>query len=151
MGTRHLIAVHVDGQYKIAQYGQWDGYPDTQGVRVLKFLRGMDKPAFIEKCRALRFMSPETIDEFNKKIASGEITNWTRQYPWLSRDAGAEILEWVESKEDGLPLINQIKFAGDSCMCEWAYVIDFDKNTFEVFKGFNKTPLDKSERLANVE
>ena len=28
MGTRHLIAVQLDGEYKIAQYGQWDGYPE---------------------------------------------------------------------------------------------------------------------------
>lgn len=38
MGTRHLIEVVVDGQIKVAQYGQWDGYPSGQGVDVLKFL-----------------------------------------------------------------------------------------------------------------
>lgn len=25
MGTRNLTAVYLDGQYKVAQYGQWDG------------------------------------------------------------------------------------------------------------------------------
>ena len=38
MGTRHLIAVQLDGEYKIAQYGQWDGYPDGKGIDVLHFL-----------------------------------------------------------------------------------------------------------------
>jgi hypothetical protein len=38
MGTRHLIAAKIDGVYKLAQYGQWDGYPDGQGVAVLDFL-----------------------------------------------------------------------------------------------------------------
>lgn len=38
MGTRHLIAAKVDGEYKLAQYGQWDGYPEGQGVAVLDFL-----------------------------------------------------------------------------------------------------------------
>ena len=39
MGTRHLTAVHVDGEYKIAQYGQWDGYPEGQGMTALTFAR----------------------------------------------------------------------------------------------------------------
>lgn len=29
MGTRHLTAVVIDGDYKVAQYGQWDGYPEV--------------------------------------------------------------------------------------------------------------------------
>lgn len=38
MGTRNLTAVYLDGQYKVAQYGQWDGYPEGQGITVLTFL-----------------------------------------------------------------------------------------------------------------
>lgn len=26
MGTRNLTVVYIDGKYKVAQYGQWDGY-----------------------------------------------------------------------------------------------------------------------------
>lgn len=39
MGTRHIIAVVADDEYKIAQYGQWDGYPSgavTNASRVIK-------------------------------------------------------------------------------------------------------------------
>ena len=32
MGTRHMIGVVKDGIPRIAQYGQWDGYPSGQGV-----------------------------------------------------------------------------------------------------------------------
>ncbi|MHC5949058.1 hypothetical protein ACVXZ3_04645 [Providencia hangzhouensis] len=39
MGTRHLICVAKDGDYKVAQYGQWDGYPSGQGLTLLTFLR----------------------------------------------------------------------------------------------------------------
>ena len=38
MGTRHMIAVVNNGKYRVAQYGQWDGYPSGQGVGVLGFL-----------------------------------------------------------------------------------------------------------------
>lgn len=44
-------------------------------------------------------------------------------------------------------LRNEIKFAGDSLFCEYAYVVDFDKNTFEIYRGFNKEPLPESERF----
>lgn len=49
MGTRNLTAVYLDGQYKVAQYGQWDGYPEGQGITVLTFLRDkMDLELFKE-------------------------------------------------------------------------------------------------------
>jgi len=32
MGTRHLICAKINNEYKLSQYGQWDGYPSGQGV-----------------------------------------------------------------------------------------------------------------------
>ena len=32
MGTRNLTMVIQDQQTRIAQYGQWDGFPDGQGI-----------------------------------------------------------------------------------------------------------------------
>ena len=46
MGTRHLICVVKDNEYKLAQYGQWDGYPEGQGVNILRFLRDFDRDVF---------------------------------------------------------------------------------------------------------
>lgn len=40
-----------------------------------------------------------------------------------------------------------LKFAANSLLCEWAYVVDLDRNTFEVFQGFNRDQLDDSERF----
>lgn len=31
MGTRNLTCVVLDGEFKVAQYGQWDGYPEGSG------------------------------------------------------------------------------------------------------------------------
>ena len=39
MGTRHLICAISDDEYRIAQYGQWDGYPEGQGAAILEFLK----------------------------------------------------------------------------------------------------------------
>lgn len=150
MGTRHLIAVMHDGQYKIAQYGQWDGYPSGQGLTVLRFLQKMDRAAFTQKVDAAQFMTEADFKEFGRKVDAGEIKNWTKEYPHLSRDAGADVLAMVASAEPGIKLKNSITFAADSLFCEYAYVVDLDKGTFEVFQGFNKEPLQGGERFYGV-
>lgn len=77
MGTRHLIAV-IDrkGTLKVAQYGQWDGYPSGQGVDVLKFAKNKVLLDELEK----RF---DIIKFYND---THEIDHWIQQY-----DSRAEI------------------------------------------------------------
>lgn len=139
MGTRNLTAVMVNGEYKIAQYGQWDGYPDGQGITALEFLRDkMDKRIFLERLAACRFGTNEELE-----------TEWQKgNRSFLTRDNGAKILELVQKSTAPVLLQDEIAFAGDSLMCEWAWVIDFDKGTFEAYKGFNKEPLAEGERFA---
>lgn len=145
MGTRHLIAVFYQGEYRIAQYGQWDGYPDGQGIDILKFLRERkSSPTFENKLLKLRDMTQEDAAKIDA------MSNWQKSYPQLSRDAGSDILDLVQTGEDGMIVKRGIDFAGDSLFCEWAYVIDLDKNTFEAFRGFNKSKLDASERFASA-
>lgn len=69
------------------------------------------------------------------------------KYQQLSRDRGAEILSIVAEAEPGILLRNRISFAAESLFCEWAYVVDFDKGTFEVFEGFNEAPVPEGERF----
>ena len=63
-----------------------------------------------------------------------------------SSDTSGDILKLIMFKNK-TKLKNSLNFAADSLFCEWAYVIDLDKNTYEVYKGFNKEPLDESERF----
>lgn len=151
MGTRNLTAVFVDGEYKIAQYGQWDGYPEGQGKTALDFARKLAdenfRHSFTEKVRACRWITEEEVNAINAKIKSGEIKDWTKEYPELWRDACADILQMVMDR-GGLALKNEIEFAADSLFCEWAWVIDLDKNTFEGFEGFNEnSPLTENDRF----
>lgn len=132
MGTRHLIAVQLDGEYKIAQYGQWDGYPSGQGLLVLAFLQAHDHTRFKEQCRRLRWLRDDEIPVINAN------KNWFNEYPWLSRDAGADILRYVYDMDQEFALVNRITFAQEGLFCEYAYVIDFDKNVLEVYDGFHK-------------
>lgn len=155
MGTRHLIAVQID-EYKIAQYGQWNGYPSGQGVDVLAFITAlMDDQAALEtfkqKLRGLTWITPEELDA--AWVAAGAAPGaeyvgmdiaekFGSTTPHLSRNRGARVLGDVLTSAEPLKLQNSIDFAMDSLFCEWAYVIDFDSNTFEVFKGFNKQPTN---------
>jgi len=139
MGTRHLICIVKDDEYKVAQYGQWDGYPEGQGTDILKFLTTYNKEKFLSNLdKRVRFGTEEELDKF-----------WEQSdlLPELSRSTGAKILGIIQKTKRDLILHNSIDFASDSLFCEYAYVIDFDKNTFEVYEGFNHVFLDPTERF----
>ena len=43
MGTRNLtMVINQEGETKVAQYGQWDGYPSGVGASVLSFLKNKE-------------------------------------------------------------------------------------------------------------
>lgn len=159
MGTRHLVAVYVDGEYKVAQYGQFDGYPEGAGATVLSALSTMspdDLEDFREKVRATVFLSPQEITRRwehagarNGMADQNASQTMARDNPQLLRDMSADVLEFIAQNAPGVELSNNISFAGDSLFCEYAYVVDLDANTLEVYQGFNKEPLDPAERFAS--
>lgn len=159
MGTRNLtMVINKDGNTKIAQYGQWDGYPSGQGATALKFLHENDMEKFNEKLKIVRFQTDEDskeVDEFLTSIGSKD--GWMtleqselyhQKYPLLTRNNGAAVLQMVmDSEENPIRLVDSTNFAGDGLFCEWAYVIDLKKRTFEVYKGFSEEPLAETERF----
>ncbi|ELY1969539.1 TPA: hypothetical protein P2N00_000506 [Aeromonas salmonicida] len=153
MGTRNLTCAVVDGKYKVAQYGQWDGYPSGQGATALQFLLTMDRENFITKLRAARFANDEDLDSIQAELEAAESGSSRGmmaeggKYQQFSRDRGASILNIVAEAEPGILLKDRLSFAADSLFCEWAYVVDFDKGTFEVFQGFNEAPVPEGERF----
>jgi hypothetical protein len=147
MGTRNLTCVWIDGAFKVAQYGQWDGYPGGVGSDILTFLKGVSLDALKQAARACRWATKDEIeatwleagmkkgDEFvDMKVAGRHSAN----YPELSRDTGAKILPLIMSGPHALS--DNHAFAADGLFCEWAYVIDLDAMTLEVYQGFNKSP-----------
>lgn len=147
---------------KIAQYGQWDGYPEGNGVRILDFVRSKPRMQKLrEKLKNVRFATKKDekkVDDYLNSIGckDGWMTQiqaekYHKAFPYLSRNIGAGILELVsESTDKEIILVNSTDFAGDSLFCEWAYVIDLDKNVLEVYSGFNKTPLEGNERFSKI-
>ena len=58
------MVINQEGEKKVAQYGQWDGYPSGVGAGVLKFLK--DEKLF-EKFKTnlskVRFLDEEGVDK----------------------------------------------------------------------------------------
>lgn len=146
MGTRNLTMVVLDGEYRVAQYGQFDGYPSGQGATVLEFLEKWNRELFLEKLKATRFATSEELGvmqtEFEKQ---GE--SWWEEHSHISREMAAKILPFVQREEPGLVLKNELDFAADSVMCEYAYLIDLDHDRLEVYRGFNEKDLTAEDRF----
>lgn len=163
MGTRGLTMVVADGEYKIAQYGQWDHYPDGQGLKVLKFCNKLlddnNMSIFRKQLNRTRWVTQSQIDRAHIEIGVDNNVWMTMEqtakfdllFPFMSRDHGAEILDMVFSAdiEKDIFLNDSHEFGGDSLLCEWAYLINLDTNELEVFKGFNTDFTKASARFTD--
>lgn len=157
MGTRNLTIVFMDGEYRVAQYGQWDGYPEGQGLTCLRFIRDqMNEKDFRDALSHIRYIDAEKLQQMwmdygmdaDGSIPIKDADRFRMAFPEFSRDTGAEILTMIQNDRIASNCLEDyLTFAADSLFCEWAYVIDFDKRTFEVYKGFNHTPLNESDRF----
>jgi hypothetical protein len=161
MGTRNLTCVVKNGEFKVAQYCQWDGYPSGQGETIVEFIqrRLQDSEGLTIFNQRVLEVSEITIDELkakwvecsanpNSDMVSMEVSHkFNEKYPQYHRDFGARILDYVFDNPNAKVRLD-VEFAGESLFCEWAYVLDLDNNVLEVYKGFNKEPLKSSERFA---
>jgi hypothetical protein len=148
MGTRGMIGVRINGQDK-AHYKQFDCYPTAQGVELLAQLRQIHKEhgwgwlkehAAVLRCVTTETIAtPEEIETFkqyaNTKVSSQQITEWYV----LLRELQGELYTTLKA---GV-ILDQHKFIVDSLFCEWAYLVNVDEMTIEIYKGFQKEPHSK--------
>jgi hypothetical protein len=142
MGTRNLTKViDKDGEIRVAQYGQWDGYPEYSGTRALSFIseHGMlDKiEKSLVKCRlttnenevgaAYEVYSDEPKWESLREEPNG----YGIAFPSLSRDTGVDILKVIVYSNEEVLLWNDAGFQNDQLMCEGIYTLDYKTREFE--------------------
>ncbi len=152
MGTRNLTMVIANGETKVAQYGQWDGYPSGVGITVLTFLNDaslMSKLRLnLNKCRFIDYEGKDKvfIESYDKNAPSwsNEPDNRTvEQKVWfdtyITRDLAAIILTNIANSFDNEIILKDASDFIEESSCEWAYIIDLDKNTLEVKNGAEKT------------
>ena len=152
MGTRNLTCVILNGEFKVAQYGQWDGYPSGSGKDILEWLS--DSAADFDRLKdaANRVVRMRGDYDTQTWIEIGEDNEHARvipqadfdKYPAFSRDMGSEVLEYIVSAENPVVVLQE-DFAQDSLFCEWVYVIDLDSMNFDIYEGFNTEPLSECE------
>lgn len=156
MGTRNLICVVYDNEYKIAQYSQWDGYFSGQGKTIINFLRqDFNREAFIKNLDTVIYVPDEEVNALWKKMGADEQgfvgidgdDKFLKTYPSLHRNCGAEILHLIQNNS-GVMHHKDLEFAGNGLFCEYCYVVNLDNNSLEVFTGFHKEPLGPEERFS---
>jgi hypothetical protein len=168
MGTRSLICVYYKGRFVIAQYSQWDGYPEGQGKTILQFLQVW---ANIERLKNglqyIAVLEDDEVESIYNAVAKAQRNNSGHDSnckcgkphghpgqlpPSLSRDTGAKILELIAqaTADSYVPVYLNLDFVNDSLFCEWAYVVDLDNDVFEVFASSVSKASALNDRFANV-
>ena len=143
MGTRHYqVVIDKNGKSKIKQYGQWDGYPNGQGLDILKYLKSGDLIKYQENLSKIPLITKEQIEMVNADV------NWPKNYPYLSRDCGSDIHQMIE---DGtVPFVRHTGKTEANKWCEGFYTIDFKKNKF-ISKYYDKTVVYALDALPTEE
>lgn len=156
MGTRNLTVVKANGEIKVAQYGQWDGYPNGQGLNIIDSLRhhldGLKQN--VGKCRYIsgqeihkRYVecgAPEDSEMVTLEVSE----EFKRRYPSLHRDTASNILRIIANSPDGVDLLDDLDFANDDLFCEWVYVVDLDRMVLETYDSYHSEPtVDDSDAV----
>jgi hypothetical protein len=146
MGTRNLTIVkNAVGITKIAQYGQWDGYPSYSGIQALNFLRDKSNQTLLHaKLDLIQFVGDEEVDTLYKQFESTDWENkaFLKAYPGLHRDTGVDILEVVANAIAPIKTVDNTEFANDTLFCEGIYEVDFSTNKFTTIYADNKVSYD---------
>ena len=143
MGTRgHQRVITKKGELKLSQYNQWDSYPSGQGLQILNYFRTGDLKKYQDN---LNNLSQITIEEVAIVDADKD---WKINYPYLSRDCGANIHQMIEDGE-----VKFVQFMDDE-WCEGFYTIDFQKNKFiakfhDVTREYPLNDLPSDEEFIN--
>ena len=170
MGTRHLTCVVLDGRFVVAQYGQWDGYPEDAGATIARFIcQPIDWVRFrhglswrvkpVSQARVTQAW--EDVGADPELVAMEVAKRFKERHPEWDRDIGAGILPWLEARlrqDVNVELQLEPEFGAESLFCEFAYVLDLDAGScspadgfLEVYQGFNKEPVPATNRFAGFE
>lgn len=148
MGTRNLTIIRKDGENKVAQYGQWDGYPSYSGKVIIDALNRKDALALLNKSvDNTSWATEEDIRDAWESVGANPESQFVSydtgqefeaKYPTFGRDMGAEIVGYMVDHPEGVKVEDASSFSDDYA-CEWVYVIDLDKDIVEAYGRYFDT------------
>lgn len=137
MGTRGFMGFVSNGIEKLT-YNHFDSYPDGLGTQILDWARHADLDAARPLVDSLRMVqdhdTPSVADQVAHAASHEEVSTGKDWYALLRAhqgDIGATLAAGVMIDSSGFPY--------DSLFAEWGYLIDFDEETFEVYRGFQES------------
>jgi hypothetical protein len=145
MGTRGAFGVIIGEKEKIG-YNQFDSYPDGQGLANLHELReaylkgGRSFDTLRDLARKARLVSDEhkpTADDVRRLRTTTDLSvseQSTEDWYCLTRMTHGSIVQMLQCGY----ILDSSDFPLNSLFCEWAYLVDFDQHTFEVYEGPQK-------------
>lgn len=142
MGTRGMYGFYKKGETK-ATYNHYDSYYEGLGQDIFNFIKEV-------KTRKLNkiFENIILVNEDNKptelqKDLCKETTNLevsnksTDDWYCLLRETQGNFEYLKKGINNYLYMIDNQNFIQDSLFCEYAYIINLDNKTLEIYKGFN--------------
>jgi hypothetical protein len=141
MGTRGCFGVRIDGEDKVT-YNHFDSYPDCLGKAIVEQVGEADLAMWAEQARALKPVlegdkpTPEEIEQLKGNADLGVSGQSFEDWYCLLRNLQGDLRGILNT---GV-FIDSHDFLSDSLFCEWAYIVNLDEGTLEVYRGFQQEP-----------
>lgn len=144
MGTRGLYGFYRDGETK-ATYNHFDSYPECLGKSIVAFIQHtsveemnkiFDHIVLIdENSQPTKEQIKACLSYYDGRVSEQSTEDW---YCLLRKAQGD-----LNVYKQGLKyMIDSQDFIKESLFCEWAYIINLDNNTLEVYEGFQDKPSE---------
>lgn len=143
MSTRGCIGFRKDGK-DVLQYNHSDSYPDWLGRRMLEYLTTHTPDQMAEVAARVKVVTEDYAPTAEEIEAHAESLNLDVNAQsadaayCLLREAQGDLAYYDDPRHT--LWMDYAGFMADSLFCEWAYVINLDEGTLEVYKGFNQDP-----------
>lgn len=138
-----MTYVVADGKTWIAALTSMDGYPSGAGKDLLGFVCNKKNLQQLREALPRCGSVSQTVKDLiiGRKLREDDYIERTPEYIYRG---DAPMLERIIGSQGQVLIWNRFE---DRRTDDWAYVIDFDRNTFEVYAGMNRAPVSESERF----
>ncbi len=152
MVTRGVYGYRINGEDKVT-YNHFDSYPDVLGARILKYASRFGYSAIYNAAERIKLVDKDEIagkEQVGRYMlyADLNVTDcvFDRWYCLLRNTQGSLHLYHKDLEH----MIDARVFLADSFHCRWAYIVNLDDRSFEIYRGSNSDP-EAAGRYASLQ